>query len=54
MLWLIAIVLVLQAATHWLISPVVGFASPLFDLGFLPWLLALTGLWLLAGRAGQS
>ena len=54
MLWLIALVLVLQALFHWMLEPVIRWFTPLFELRLLPWLLALVGLWLLAGRTNSD
>jgi hypothetical protein len=50
MLWLIALVLVLQALFHWTLEPLIRWFTPLFELRVLPLLLGLLGLWLLAGR----
>lgn len=50
MLWLIALVLVLQGLFHWMLEPVINWFTPLFELKLLPWLLGFAGLWLLAGR----
>ena len=50
MLWLIGLVLVLQAVFHWMLEPVIRVLTPLFELKVWPWLLALIGFWLLAGR----
>ena len=46
MLWLIALLLVLQALFHWILEPVIRGVTPLFEFKLLPWLLALVGLWL--------
>ena len=54
MLWLIALVLVLQALFHWMLEPVIRWFTPLFELKLLPWLLALFGLWFLAGRTDSD
>jgi len=54
MLWLVALVLVLQTAFHWLLEPVIRLLSPLFELNVLPWLFAFTGLWLLAGHGDRD
>ncbi len=54
MLWLVALVLVLQTAFHWLLEPVIRLLSPLFELNVLPWLFAFTGLWLLAGHRDRD
>ena len=50
MIWLIALVLFLQTAFHWLLEPVIRLLTPLFELNLLPWLLGIAGLWLIAGR----
>jgi|TARA_Y100000589_G_scaffold326858_1_gene367483 hypothetical protein len=49
MLWLIALVLLLQALFHWMLEPGITWLTPVFELKVLPWLLALLGIWLLAG-----
>ncbi len=49
MLWLIGLVIVLQAAFHWMLEPVIQGVTPLFELSFMPWVLAAVGLWLLSG-----
>ena len=54
MIWLIGLVLFLQTAFHWLLEPVIRLLTPLFELKVLPWLLAFTGLWLLAGHSDQQ
>lgn len=36
--------------TYWLMSPLTALLRPLVELHALPWLLALVGVWLLAGR----
>ena len=50
MLWLIALVLALQALFHWTLEPAIRWFTPLFELRLLPLLLALVGIWFLAGR----
>ena len=50
MLWLIAFVLALQALFHWTLEPAIRWLTPLFELRLLPLLLALVGIWFLAGR----
>ena len=54
MIWLSALVLFLQMAFHWLLEPVIRLLTPLFELTLLPWLLAITGLWLLAGQRNRD
>ena len=54
MIWLIALVLFLQMAFHWLLEPVIRLLTPLFELTLLPWLFAITGLWLLAGHRDRE
>ena len=49
MLWLIGLVLVLQAAFHWMLEPVIQAVTPWFELKFMPWVLVGIGLWLLSG-----
>jgi hypothetical protein len=39
---------------YWLMTPLITLLSPVVELHALPWLLALLGLWLLAGRAADS
>jgi hypothetical protein len=53
MLWLIASLILLQAIFHWLFEPIIQLLTPLFGLNFLPWILALIGLWLFTGRSSQ-
>jgi|TARA_B100000073_G_scaffold123028_1_gene100345 hypothetical protein len=50
MLWLIALVLLLQALFHWVLEPVITWLTPVFELKLLPWLLGFLGIWFLAGR----
>ena len=54
MLWLIALVLVLQALFHWMLEPLIRGVTPLFEFKLLPWLLALVGIWFLAGRTDSN
>ena len=54
MIWLIAVVLFLQTSFHWLLEPVIRLLTPVFELNVLPWLFALTGLWLLAGHRDRA
>ena len=54
MIWLIALVLFLQTSFHWLVEPVIRLLTPLFELNLLPWLFAISGLWLLAGQRGSD
>ena len=54
MLWLIAFVLALQALFHWTLEPAIRWFTPLFELRLLPVLLALVGIWLLAGRTDSD
>jgi len=53
-LWLIALVVLLQTLAQWLIQPAIRGATSVFGLQLLPWMLALVGLWLLAGRSRQE
>jgi len=48
---LILLVSLALAITYWLMSPLTALLRPLSELHGLPWLLALGGVWLLAGRA---
>ena len=50
MLWLIALVVILQSLGLWFLQPLVHLGTDLVSLSALPWLLALAGLWLLSGR----
>ena len=54
MLWLIALVLLLQALFHWTLEPAIRWFTPLFELRVLPLLLGLAGIWLLAGRTDSD
>jgi len=54
MLWLIALVVLLQAQAQWPLEPVMGLCTSVLNLQWLPWLLALIGVWLLAGRPGEE
>ena len=54
MIWLIALVLFLQMAFHWLLEPVIRLLTPFFELTLLPWLFAITGLWLLAAHRDRE
>ena len=53
MLWLIAALIVLQTAMHWLFEPVVQLLTPWVGLDLLPWMFALVGIWLFTGRSSQ-
>ncbi len=53
MLWLIASLIVLQAAIHWLFEPVVQLFTPLIELDGLPWIGIFVGLWLFTGRSNR-
>ena len=50
MLWLIALVLLLQVSFHWLLEQAIVISTPIFELSGLGWLLLLLGAWLLAGQ----
>ena len=50
MLWLIGLVLLLQASFHWLLEQATVIATPIFELRGLGWVLLLLGAWLLAGK----
>ncbi|QNI53201.1 conserved membrane protein [Synechococcus sp. BIOS-E4-1] len=54
MLWLIALVLLLQALFHWTLEPAIRWLTPLFELRVLPLLLGLLGIWFLAGRTDSD
>ena len=53
MLWLIASLIVLQAAIHWLFEPVVQLITPLIELDGLLWIGVFVGLWLFTGRSSR-
>ncbi len=53
MLWLIAALILLQTAIHWLFEPVVQLLTPWVGLEVLPWLLAIVGIWIFTGRSGR-
>ncbi|CAI8175755.1 MAG: hypothetical protein AB8A46_01050 [Prochlorococcus sp.] len=53
MLWLIGLVLLLQAIFHWLLEPIIVVSSPVFELSGFGWALLLLGAWLVAGQ-GES
>ena len=50
MLWLIALVVILQSLGLWLFDPLVQLGTALTSLSFLPWMLLLVAFWLLSGR----
>ena len=50
MLWLIALVVILQSLGLWLFDPLIQLGTALTNLSFLPWMLLLVALWLLSGR----
>ena len=50
MLWLIGLVLLLQASFHWLLEQATVITTPIFELRGLGWVLLLFGAWLLAGK----
>lgn len=54
MLWLIALVVLVQALAQWPLEPLMRLCTVVLSLQWLPWLLALSGLWLLAGRPGDE
>jgi hypothetical protein len=54
MLWLIALVVLVQALAQWPLEPLMRLCTAVLSLQWLPWLLALSGLWLLAGRPGDE
>ena len=54
MLWLVALVLVLQTAFHWLLEPVIRLLTPLFELNVLPWLFAFKKYGSLLGTRSRS
>ncbi|MBD2548811.1 hypothetical protein H6G65_04310 [Microcystis elabens FACHB-917] len=49
MLPLLLVVLLGVSLSHWVLVPLVHLATPLFELGWLGWLLLALGLWLFAG-----
>jgi hypothetical protein len=53
MLWLIAALILLQTAIHWLFEPVVQLLTPLVGFNMLPWLFALVGIWIFTGRSSR-
>jgi len=50
MLWLIALLLVLQSLGAWILGPLVRGGTTLLSLSWMPWLLLIVGLWLFSGR----
>lgn len=50
MLWLIALVVLLQSLGRWLFEPLVQLGTALTSLSVLPWMLLAVALWLLSGR----
>jgi hypothetical protein len=43
------LVLITLAFSHWVVEPIVLLIKPVFLLGWLPWLILGSGLWLLSG-----
>lgn len=50
MLWLIALVVLLQSLGLWFFEPLVQLGTALTSLNLLPWMLLAVALWLLSGR----
>ncbi len=50
MLWLIALVSILQFVFHWLLKPAIVLSTPLFEVRGLGFLIVLLAIWLFAGR----
>ncbi len=51
MLWLIAALILLQTAMHWLYEPVVQLLTPLVGFNLLPWMIVFIGIWIFTGRS---
>lgn len=51
---LVVLVVLTLSVGFWLLTPVIAALAPLATVKPLPWLLLLTGLWLLAGRSADS
>ena len=50
MIWLIGVVLILQACFYWVMKPLIWIATPIVELRSLAFLLLLLGAWLVSGR----
>ena len=50
MVWIVAVVLLLQALGTWLFQPLVHAGTAVMSLKGLPWLIALVGLWILSNE----
>ena len=49
MVWLIALVVILQSLGLWLFDPLIQLGTAFTSLSFLPWMLLLVAFWLLSG-----
>ena len=49
MLWLVGIVLIIQAVFHWFLEFAIRISSPMFEVTGLGFFLLLTGFWLISG-----
>ena len=54
MLWLIALVLVLQSIGAWALQPLVHASTSLLSLSFVPWVVLIVGLWLFSGHMDEA
>ncbi|MEB3159141.1 MAG: hypothetical protein VKK03_06735 [Synechococcus sp.] len=50
MLWLVALVLLLQSLWWWVFKPLIHVSTTMLSFSSLPWVLLGAGLWALAGR----
>ncbi len=50
MIWLIGLVLTLQAIFYWILKPAIHFSMPIFEVRGFGLLFLLLGAWLLSGR----
>ena len=54
MIWLIGLVLILEAGFHWFLKPLITFSTPLFEFHSLQVLILLFAIWLFAGSKADE
>lgn len=50
MIWLIALILIIQSGFHWLLKPAILITTPIFEISGFAWVLIAVFIWLLSGR----
>ena len=54
MIWLIGVVLILQACFYWILKPAILIATPIVEFRNLAFWILVIGLWLFSGRSERE